>query len=115
MIYLNGNLYNAESGTYTSVMFYTFDWGGPAKWATENRLELRGLNLVTSTMDIKSAYAQNSYRMNFKDKLNNLTENYYVFSDDWKQVQVLIDQQSAKGYVLNVLTRLDQTLVELYG
>ena len=112
-VYLNGNLYNPDSGTYQLVVFYTTDWGRPAIWASDNRLELRSLNLVTSTMDIKAAYAQNSYRLNFKDKLSNISENYYVFSDDWKQVQFLIDAQSSKGYTLNTLSRQDQTLVDL--
>ena len=112
-IYLNGILDNADTGQYQFVVFYTNDWARPAIWASDNRLELRSLSKVTSTMDIKAAYAKTSYRLNFKDKLNNLTENYYVFTDDFKQVQILIDAQSEKGYILNNLSRLDQTLVDL--
>lgn len=111
--YLNGNLYDTERGTFRTVVFYTTKWGSPATWAENNRYELRMLNLITSTMDIKAAYAQNSYRMNFKDKLNNLTENYYVFSDSFRDVQNLIDLQEQKGYTLNVITRQDQTLIDL--
>ena len=113
LVYLNGTLYNADTAQYQFAVFYTGDWSAPQRWAMENRLELRGLNLITSTMDIKAAYAQTSYRLNFKDKLSNVTDNYYVFSDDFKQVQLLVDQQAAKGYLLNNLTRLDQTFVDL--
>jgi len=113
LVYLNGTLYNVESAQYQYVVFYTTDWSRPQMWAIDNGLQLRGLNLITSTMDIKAAYASTSYRLNFKDKLANVTENYYVFSDDFKQVQLLVDQQAQKGYVLNTLTRLDQTFVDL--
>jgi len=113
LVYLNGTLYNVDTAQYQYVVFYTTDWSRPQMWAIDNGLQLRGLNLITSTMDIKAAYASTSYRLNFKDKLANVTENYYVFSDDFKQVQLLVDQQAQKGYILNTLTRLDQTFVDL--
>jgi len=112
-IYLNGLLRNEETNNIIYKVFYTYDWNKPYIWATENRLTLIGLNIITSTMDIKAAYARNSYRMNFKDKELNITENFYVFTDSWSDCSRLIDAQEMKGYTINNLSRLDQELIDL--
>ena len=112
-IYLNGYLQDPETKATTFRVFYTTDWGRAALWATDNRLTLLSLSLITSTMDIKAAYAKNSYRMNFKDKLNNITENFYIFTDSWNEANALIESQEMKGFTINNLSRLDQELVDL--
>lgn len=112
-LYLNASVTNEQSGQFSSIVFYTNDWGRPSIWLSENGYILNGLTKITSTMDIKSAYAKTAYRLNFRDKKNNITENYFIFDDDFGQVQVFIDLKSKEGLVLNNLSRSDQQLVDL--
>ena len=112
-LYLNGSCTNLDTNTTSTFVFYTSDWGRPGAWATENNYRLNQLVRITSTMDIKSAYAKTVYRLNFRDKKNNITENYFIFDDNFGQVQVFVDNKTREGLTLNNLTRSEQSLVDL--
>ena len=111
--YLSGFYENKDKATAQAVLFYVNGWGDIQKWIDETGNTIRILQPPTSTMDIKSAYAKESYRLNFKDKVNNVTDNYYVFSDDWGQISRLIDSMQGQGFTLNQLIRQDSELIDM--
>ena len=110
--YLSG-YYRMDGKTTKSALFYVNGWGDIQKWVDETQYTILGIQQPQSTMDIKSAYAKESYILNFKDKLNNLSENYYVFSDDWRQISEVIDSMQRQGYTLNQLWRQDSELIDM--
>ena len=110
--YLSGVFQTREKTTQTAL-FYVNTWGDIQKWIDETGNIIVAMQPPQSTMDIKSAYAKESYRLNFRDKLNNISENYYVFSDDWRQISELINTMQGQGYTLNQLCIQDSELIAM--
>ena len=65
---------------------------------------VRNANLITSSMDIKSAMAKVSWRLSFKGSEGD-TNSQLVFEDNWSEIQKIIDFQAIKGYTIQFMTR----------
>ncbi len=65
---------------------------------------VRNANLITSTLDIKSAMAKVSWRLSFKGTEGDTTTQM-VFEDNWSEIQKIIDGQAMKGYTIQFMTR----------
>ena len=65
---------------------------------------VRNANLITSTLDVKSAMAKVSWRLSFKGTEGDSTTQM-VFEDNWSEIQKIIDGQALKGYTIQFMTR----------
>ena len=67
--------------------------------------QIIGSNLVTSTMDVKSAMATVSWRLQFSLIEGSGVDTVIIFDDDWRQIQAVIDMRKEMGWQIDYMTR----------
>jgi len=91
----NTRLYTVQCNTFSSGVSYVEknilrDGGGSVVGAT----------LLQSTMDIKASIAEYCYLLTFYDKIGSISETYYMFTNDFKEVSGFITSMTEQGWFL---------------
>jgi len=89
------NLGVVECNTFSSGILFLEKQG----------FQIIGSNLVTSTMDVKSAMATISWRLQFSLIDGKGVDTVIIFDDDWKQIQAAIDIKKEMGWQIDFMTR----------
>ena len=95
-----------KPNTTRNVLVESWDFSQCIKGAEANLREGEQISfaqLTTTAMDIKASIAEYCYIFSFIDKASNVTDNYYMFTNDFKQVSEFINSQRARGLFLNAL------------
>jgi len=108
--------YKDSESVLKNVTVQAYRFADAVSYVEENLAkdgEMRNCFLVTSSLDIKAAMAKNSYQLSFYDKNGGISDNIYVFSDDFGSVSDIISQKGREGWRLNFCFFRDSEFINL--
>jgi hypothetical protein len=103
-MYISVSYKDSREGNFLAVVeCNTFSSG--INYLEKQGFQIIGSNLVTSTMDVKSAMATVSWRLQFSLIEGSSVDTVIIFDDDWKQIQAAIDIKKELGWQIDFMVR----------